>query len=192
MVHPFESPPRRRVSRPGPAKSNARVAADRHDFVAAAFRIRVPFRDVRLRAWLIAARSCSRGAGRASIAPRLGGNEPSLASPRGWSAERRSCSQSTPSGAGARNRRARAARRSIAAVSRPGTVTSGDGREPFGRPDPGRFPHRSSVPVQPTEGRLLVVGADGDPRRPGPMRAKHRCRRRTRSAIKTPRDDALG
>jgi len=46
-----------------------------------------------------------------------------------------------------------------------------------------RVSPRSSCPVQPIEGRPLLVGADGDPAPPEPVLARHsRGRRRPRSA----------
>jgi hypothetical protein len=54
----------------------------------------------------------------------------------------------------------------LAAIFHLGTVASATRADFFGAPSAGISP-RSPCHVQPTEGRPLVVGADGDPRRPG-------------------------
>src|SRR6476620_3613500 len=55
----------------------------------------------------------------------------------------------------------------LAAIFYLRTVASATRADFFGAPSAGISP-RSPCHVQPTEGRPLVVGADGDPRRPGP------------------------
>jgi hypothetical protein len=54
----------------------------------------------------------------------------------------------------------------LAAIFHLRTVASATRADFFGAPSAGISP-RSPCHVQPTEGRPLVVGADGDPRRPG-------------------------
>jgi hypothetical protein len=60
-----------------------------------------------------------------------------------------------------------ATRRSIAAISVPGAVTSGRGRGPPGPPIRAAFAALRPRRVQPTEERSPIVGTDGDPRPPG-------------------------
>ena len=76
------------------------------------------------------------------------------------------------------DRRTRAARRSTAATLHPGAVLPGTDGGQSAHLIPQAFARVPPSRVQPERGQTHVVGSDGYPRRPGPVRARHKRGRR--------------